>query len=86
MDNRVVMISLPRSGSNLLMNTIRVIINDKIKIGKGICYSYNECNTVPCSCNPPALITKNHDFDMDIQINKDLTYIVILRKRSIISF
>ena len=77
------MVSYPRSGSNLLFQLLRKIANKHLVIERDICYSYNECGTVPCSCTPPAHITKNHDFNNDIPIDKNITYIVVIRKNPI---
>ncbi len=81
---RVVMLSYPRSGSGLMFNILSDIIDEKFTVKRIGCVSYSPaCNTVPCSCDPPAFLTKNHDFDNTVEIKADINYIVIIRKDKI---
>lgn len=81
---RVVMLSYPRSGSNLLLSIIRIMMNKHLTLSNAICVSYGQCNTVPCSCENFAFLTKNHDFEKDdVKYSSDFNYIVIIRQDKI---
>ena len=72
-----IFISYPRSGSNLIFNTYKHINPTNIK---NFCYNYDKCNSVPCNCDEPKLITKTHDFDQKLEYNPENIYLVLMRK------
>ena len=76
--NKIIMITYPRSGSNLLLESLVKNIKNFT-----YCYSYDRCNKVPCQCNKSILLTKNHDFNLNHIINDNYKYIIMLRNNPI---
>jgi len=80
---KIILISFPRSGSNVLLT---YIINILLHVGSDYsachCHENGNCNTIPCSCLN-ATITKAHDFDLKHEIQDEYIYIVNMRKNKL---
>lgn len=77
-----IIVSYPRSGSNLICKILKGLTHI-IDFQITVCYNYNSCKTVPCSCPNTSFITKTHDFDLSHQIRNDIKYIFMYRSDKI---
>jgi hypothetical protein len=75
-------ITFPRSGHNLLHQLLKHVLQKNFSY----CEYYSHCRQIPCVNN--AQFQKNHDFDLDLPIDKSVKYIVQYRHpyESIASF
>lgn len=79
---KIVLVSYPRSGSNLMYNLIKHYF-EMAEEPLSSCVYYGKCESIPCMCIQPATLTKTHDSENLHQINLNLKYIVIYRKDKI---
>ena len=73
--------SFPRSGQHLT-ESIFIYLTEKHEVEWSYCNFYNCCNSVPCK--EGSIVSKNHDFDLQLPIDNDIKYIAIYRKDMII--
>ena len=67
-------VSFPRSGHALLRRCLQLYFGEKFIF----CEFYSGCKTTPC-INPQTNYQKNHDFDLKLENNPSLSYIVQYR-------
>lgn len=72
-----IFISYPRCGSNFIFASYRYANPTN---SNNICWNYGICNSVPCNCTEPKLITKTHDFDQKLEYNPENIYLIMMRK------
>lgn len=76
-------ISFPRSGHNLLNDIFCKWFEYNNKSEQyTYCEFYNCCNNFPCKNN--SLVTKNHDYTLNLKINQKLKYVIQYRKDPIL--
>lgn len=78
----MIIVSFPRSGQNLL-NSIFETLCESHDIDYSYCGYYDCCNSIPCKFE--KMVSKNHDFDLNLKINKDIKYISLYREDPIIN-
>jgi hypothetical protein len=80
--DRYIFATFPRSGHNLLYQLLKHVLKGDFSY----CEFYTHCQKIPCSND--AQFQKNHDFDLDLPIEKNVKYIVQYRHpyESIASF
>jgi hypothetical protein len=66
-------VTFPRSGHNLLYQLLKHVLKNDFSY----CEYYTHCQKTPCSSD--AQFQKNHDFDLDLPIEKNVKYIVQYR-------
>ena len=73
-------ISFPRSGQHLMQRLLNHIYK---YFGKefSYCEYYNCCNKIPCE--KKCFFQKNHDFEMNLNLNVDEKFIILYRKDKI---
>lgn len=72
-----VIVSFPRSGQHLIESVLRFLCT---KIGKefSYCEFYNCCKNLPCEKG--SFFSKNHDFQLNLNIKDDSKYLVLYRR------
>jgi hypothetical protein len=75
------MVSFPRSGQHLVEKILKYCC-DEHNIEFKYCEFYGCCNSIPCVNGNE--ISKNHDFSLDLEINKNYKYLSLYRKDIII--
>jgi hypothetical protein len=71
--NKTYLVSFPRSGHHLMVRGLTEAANHKLVYSEGYtpAHNFDTCDHVN--------LQKSHDFDMDLEIKPDLTYIVLIR-------
>lgn len=73
-------ISFPRSGQHLTARFLNFYCEQR-KINFSYCEYYNHCRQVPCNEN--RIFQKNHDFGLNLSIDKNCKYLVLYRSNMI---
>jgi hypothetical protein len=76
----MLIISFPRSGQNLLHRLLKHIYK-YYKLYYSYCEFYNCCNHIPCL--KKNKFQKNHDFDLNLNINENEPFFVLYRSNKI---
>jgi len=76
----MIIVSFPRSGQHLVESILKYLC-DSHKIPFSYCEFYGCCNQIPCKNN--SLISKNHDFNLDLKIDIDIKYVALYRSNII---
>lgn len=76
-------ISFPRSGEELTVRLLNHIYN-YYNLKFSHCNYYNCCQQIPCKEN--KCFQKNHDFNLDLHLDKNEKFIVLFRKNKITQF
>jgi len=71
------LVTFPRSGQTILRNVLKNLCI-KHKIDYSYCEFYGCCSKIPCEKG--YMFQKNHDFNSDLPIIKNLKYVVMYRK------
>lgn len=79
---KIIVTSYPRCGSTLLRCYLMELLkNDGYAATH--CNNYEACNQVPCQCENPATVTKDHDFSLNRVVDNNHLYIIMLRRNKI---
>jgi len=72
-----IIVSFPRSGQHLIESILNYCCKEH-NIEFTYCEFYSCCNSIPCI--EGNQISKNHDFHLDLKIDKSIKYVAVYRK------
>lgn len=78
----MIIVSFPRSGQHLIESILRYLCESH-NIPFSYCEFYTCCSQIPCK--KESLISKNHDFDLELKIDKNNKYVSLYRNDLILS-
>jgi hypothetical protein len=70
-------VSFPRSGQHLIEKILKFICKEH-DVEFTYCEFYTCCNSTPCSKDKE--ISKNHDFELDLEVNSHIKYVSLYRE------
>ena len=72
-----VLVSFPRSGQHLVEKILKFICKEH-NVEFTYCEFYTCCNSIPCEKGKE--FSKNHDFNLELEINSDIKYVSLYRE------
>jgi hypothetical protein len=72
-----IIVSFPRSGQHLVEKILKFCCEEH-SIEFTYCEFYTCCSSLPCSKGKE--ISKNHDFELEIELNNDIKYVCLYRE------
>ena len=72
-----IIISFPRSGQHLIEKILKFICKEH-DVEFTYCEFYTCCNSLPCKKGKE--FSKNHDFDLNLEVNNDIKYVCLYRE------
>lgn len=72
-----ILVSFPRSGQHLVEKILKFCYKEH-NVEFTYCEFYNCCNSLPCEKGKE--ISKNHDFNLDLEMNSDIKYVCLYRE------
>ena len=72
-----IIVSFPRSGQHLVEKILKYCCSEH-NVEFTYCELYTCCHSIPCAKGKE--ISKNHDFELDLEINSDIKYVILYRK------
>lgn len=76
-----ILVSFPRSGQHLVEKILKFICKEH-NVEFTYCEFYGCCNSIPCIKGKE--ISKNHDFNLDLEINSNIKYVSLYREDIVI--
>ena len=71
------LVSFPRSGQHLVEKILKFICKEH-DVEFTYCEFYTCCNSLPCKKGKE--FSKNHDFDLNLEVNNDIKYVCLYRE------
>ena len=71
------LVSFPRSGQHLVEKMLKFICKEH-DVEFTYCEFYTCCNSLPCKKGKE--FSKNHDFDLNLEVNNDIKYVCLYRE------